>query len=221
MITLYGGATPNARKVAIALEEMALPWRVEIIDILKGDQLTPEFLAINPNNKAPAIIDDEPPAGAEGKPFVLWESGAILLYLAEKSGKLIPRDLQARAQVYRWLITALNNIEPFALPILFADMQGDANPHLKGLRPWHVDILARFLPEIDDRLAKQPFLVGEDFTVADIIFTCVLRELRKNEVLDAYPTVQAYRQRCEARPAFVKMLNAYEDRLGIARGGAK
>ena len=196
-----------------ALEECGLSYETVGLDCgPNGLQDDADYAAINPFRQVPTIDDDG---------YVLAESGAILLYLAEKSGKLIPRDLQARAQVYRWLITALNYIEPFALPILFADMQGDANPHLKGLRPWHVDILARFLPEIDDRLAKQPFLVGEDFTVADIIFTCVLRELRKNEVLDAYPTVQAYRQRCEARPAFVKMLNAYEDRLGIARGGAK
>lgn len=170
------------------------------------------FEPISPFKQVPAIDDDG---------YVLTESGAILLYLAEKSGKLIPSDLKARAQVYRWLITPLNNIEPFALPVLFADLQGDSNPHLKALRPWHIDILARFLGPIDQILKTQQFVTGNEFTVADIILTCVLRELRKNEVLGKYPHVQNYRQRCEERPAFVKVLNAYEDRLGIPRGSAK
>jgi GST-like protein len=89
MITLYGGPTPNARKIAIALEEMGLSWRLVLIDILAGDQLTPEFLALNPNNKTPVIVDDDVPGG-EG-PFVLWESGAILLWLAEKTGSFVPK----------------------------------------------------------------------------------------------------------------------------------
>jgi glutathione S-transferase len=196
-----------------ALEECGIPYETVGLDCgPAGLQDEVEYARINPFKQVPAIDDDG---------YVLAESGAILLYLAEKSGKLIPIDLKGRAQVYRWLITSLNNIEPFTLPILFADMQGDANPHLKGLRPWHVEILGRFLPEIDQMLAKQPFLVGGDFTVADITFTCVLREMRKNEVLHAYPNVETYRKRCEERPAFVKVLNAYEDRLGIERGSAR
>ena len=170
------------------------------------------FEAINPFKQVPTIDDDG---------YILAESGAILLYIAEKSGKLIPRDLQARSQVYRWLITSLNNIEPFALPVLFADLQGDANPHLKALRPWHVEILGRFLPKIDQMLKTQLFITGAEFTVADIVLTCVLRELRKTEILGNYPNVEKYRHRCEERAAFQKVLNAYEDRLGIARGSAR
>jgi glutathione S-transferase len=170
------------------------------------------FGAISPFKQVPAIDDDG---------YILTESGAILLYIAEKSGKLIPRDLQGRAQVYRWLITSLNNIEPFALPILFADLQGDSNPHLQALRPWHVEILQRFLPTIDKMLESQPFVTGTDFTVADIALTGVLRELRKTEILRNYPQLENYRRRCEERPAFVKVLSAYEDRLGLARGSAR
>jgi glutathione S-transferase len=167
---------------------------------------------INEFKQVPTIDDDG---------YILSESGAILLYLAEKSGKLIPRDLRARAQVYRWLITSLNNIEPFALPILFADMMGEANPHLQGLRPWNAQILGRFFPHIDRMLATQPYIIGDEFTVADIVLTGVLRELRKNEVLHKYSNIGSYRKRCEERPAFVKVLNAYEDRLGINRGSAR
>lgn len=196
-----------------ALEECGIPYEtIGLVCGPNGLQDEASYEAINPFKQVPALDDDG---------YILTESGAILLYLAEKSGKLIPRDLQARAQVYRWLITALNNIEPFTLPVLFADLQGDSNPHLQALRPWHIDIIARFLGPIDTMLESQPFVTGAEFTVADIIFTGVLREMRKNEILDKYPQVAKYRQRCEARPAFVKVLDEYEDRLGIPRGSAR
>lgn len=196
-----------------ALEECGLSYEPIGLDCgANGLQDETSFEAVSPFKQVPAIDDDG---------YILTESGAILLYIAEKSGKLIPLDLQGRAQVYRWAITALNNIEPFALPIFFSDLQGDSNPHLKALRPWHVDILGRFLPKFDQMLKTQQFITGADFTVADIILTCVLRELRKNEVLKRYPNVESYRHRCEARPAFEKVLNAYEDRLGIPRGSAR
>lgn len=196
-----------------AMEECGIPYEPIGLDCgPNGLQDETSFEGISPFKQIPAIDDDG---------YILTESGAILLYLAEKSGKLIPRDLQARAQVYRWLITALNNIEPFSLPVLFADLQDDPNSPMKALRPWHVDILARFLGPIDARLKTQAFLTGDEFTVADIVLTCVLREIRKTEILKKYPQVEAYRLRCEERPAFVKVLAAYEDRLGIARGSAR
>lgn len=195
-----------------ALEECGLHYEVVGLDCgPNGLQDEKQFELINPFKQVPVIDDDG---------YILTESGAILLYLAEKSGKLIPSDLQGRAQVYRWLITSLNNIEPFTLPILFADLQGDSNPHLQGLRPWHVQILDRFFPTIDKLLATQPFITGTNFTVADIGLTCVLREIRKNEILHNYTNVEHYRHRCEGRPAFIKVLDAYEDRLGISRGSA-
>jgi glutathione S-transferase len=193
-----------------ALEECGLPYETfGLVCGPNGLQDETEYAKVSPFKQIPAIDDDG---------YILTESGAILLYLAEKSGRCIPGDLKGRAQVYRWLITSLNNIEPFALPILFSDLQGDANPPLKALRPWHIEILGRFLPTIDAMLEKQTFITGEQFTVADIALVCVLRELRKNEVLAKYTQVAKYRARCEARPAFIKVLEAYEDRLGIARG---
>jgi len=200
-------------RVMWALEECGVAYEPVGLDCgPNGLQDEIWFEAISPFKQVPAIDDDG---------YVLTESGAILLYVAEKSGKLIPVDLQARAQVYRWLITSLNNIEPFTLPVLFADLQGDGNPHLQALRPWHVEILGRFLPTIDAMLTHQSFITGSEFTVADIIFTCVLREIRKTEILEKYPQVEKYRRCCEERPKFVKVLNAYEDRLGIARGSAR
>lgn len=196
-----------------ALEECGVAYETIGLDCgPNGLQDETGFEAVSPFKQVPAIDDDG---------YILTESGAILLYIAEKSGKLIPRDLRARAQVYRWLITSLNNIEPFALPIFFADLQGDSNPHMKALRPWHVEILGRFLPTIDRMLKTQPFVIGADFTVADIALTCVLREIRKTEILGNYPHIEKYRRRCEERPAFVKALDAYEDRLGVSRGRAR
>jgi glutathione S-transferase len=196
-----------------ALEECGIEYEAVGLDCgPNGLQDESRYGEISPFKQVPVIDDDG---------YILAESGAILLYLAEKSGRLIPPDLQGRAQVYRWLITSLNNIEPFALPVLFADLQGDANPHMQALRPWNVEILARFLGPMDEMLKTQPFVTGEEFTVADIVFTCVLRELRKNEVLKQYPHVERYRHRSEQRPAFIRVLDAYEDRLGIARGSAR
>ncbi len=196
-----------------ALEECGIPYEPLGLDC-GPNGLADEtwFEAISPFKQVPVIDDDG---------YILTESGAILLYLAEKSGKLIPRDLQGRAQVYRWTITSLNNVELMTLPILLADLQGDSNPHAKALRPWLVETLGRFLAPIDQMLKNQPFVTGADFTVADIVLTCVLREIRKTEILRKYPHIENYRHRCEERPAFVKVLNAYEDRLGIARGSAR
>lgn len=196
-----------------ALEECGIPYETVGLDCgPNGLQDEKQFEAVSPFKQIPVIDDGG---------YILTESGAILLYIAEKSGKLIPSDLKARAQVYRWLITSLNNIEPFALPIFFADLQGDSNPPMKALRPWHVEILDRFFPTLDTMLKTQPFVTGADFTVADITLTGVLRELRKNEILPKYPNLAEYRRRCEERPAFVKVLNAYEDRLKIPRGSAR
>jgi glutathione S-transferase len=196
-----------------ALEECEITYETHGLDCgPNGLQDEVWFESISPFKQVPVIDDGE---------YILAESGAILLYLAEKSGRLIPSDLKNRAQVYRWLISSLNNIEPFALPIFFADLQGDANPPMKALRSWHVEILGRFFGPLDEMLKSQTFVTGHEFTVADIVLTCVLREIRKSEILQKYQAIENYRIRCEERPAFVKVLNAYEDRLGISRGSAR
>jgi glutathione S-transferase len=195
-----------------ALEECGISYETVGLDCgPNGLQDETWYQPISPFKQIPAIDDNG---------YILTESGAILLYIAEKAEKLIPKDLKARAQVYRWLITSLNNIEPFALPIFFADLQGDSNPPMKALRPWHLEILGRFFPTVEKMLESQPFITGNEFTIADIAWTCVLREIRKNEILDKYPNLQKYRRRCEDRASFVKVLNQYEDRLGIPRGSA-
>ena len=135
-------------RIMWAMEECGIKYETIGLDCgPNGLQDEVEFAKINPFKQVP-VIDDG---------YILAESGAILLYLAEKTGKLIPSDLRERAQVHRWLITSLNNIEPFALPIFFADLMGDSNPHMKGLRSWHVEILGRFFPEIDKMLESKSF----------------------------------------------------------------
>jgi glutathione S-transferase len=200
-------------RVMWTLEECGISYETEGLDCgPNGLQDELWYEPISPFKQIPAIDDNG---------YVLTESGAILFYLAEKYGKLIPSDLKGRAQVYRWAITALNNIEPFALPVFFADLQGDSNPPMKALRPWNIEILGRFFKPLEKIFEKQTFITGEDFTVADIVLTCVLREIRKNTVLSEYPNIERYRATCEKRPAFIKVLNEYEDRLGIERGSAK
>ncbi|WP_374021159.1 glutathione S-transferase family protein [Bdellovibrio bacteriovorus] len=195
-----------------ALEECGINYETVGLDCgPNGLQDETWFEEVSPFKQVPAIDDNG---------YLLTESGAILLYIAEKSGKLIPSDLQGRAQVYRWLITSLNNIEPFALPIFFADLFGDSNPNMKALRPWHVEILARFFPTIDEMLKNQSYIHGTEFTVADIALTGVLRELRKTEILSKYPNIEKYRERCQSRPAFKKVLKEYEERLKIPEGSA-
>ncbi len=195
-----------------ALEECGIKYETVGLDCtVNGLQDDLDFAKVNPFQQVPVIDDDG---------YILAESGAILLYIAEKSGKLIPIDLKGRSQVNRWLITSLNNIEPFALPIFFADLMGDSNPNMKGLRPWHEEILSRFFPQIDKMLMNQRYIAGDAFTVADIIFTCVLREIRKTEIIKKYPNIEIYRLKCQSRSAFIKVINEYEERLGIPVGGA-
>ena len=170
MITLYGGPTPNARKIAIALLEMGLDWRLEYIDILAGDQLTPEFLALNPNNKTPVIVDDEGPGGEH---FVLWETGAILLYLAEKSGRFIPADPVKRAICWQWLMFQVSGVGPmFGQEAHFTHYAKDRHEYAIERYSREVD---RLMMVVDKRLGEAEWLAGEDYTIADMATLPYLR----------------------------------------------
>jgi GST-like protein len=162
MIKLYGGPTPNARKVAIALLEMDLKWELVDIDILAGDQLTPEFLALNPNNKTPVIVDEDGPHGR----FVLWETGAILLYLAEKTGRFLPADPEARAICWQWLMFQVSGVGPmFGQFAHFAFYAKDKHPYSIERYQREVQRLMRVL---DGQLAKTEWVAGGEYTIADM-----------------------------------------------------
>jgi GSH-dependent disulfide-bond oxidoreductase len=194
MITLYGGPTPNARKVAIALEELGLAWRLELVDMLAGDQLAPEFLRLNPNNKTPVIVDED----VDGEPFVLWESGAILWYLAEKTGKLVPREPRRRAVCHQWLMFQVSGVGPmFGQSAHFSFYAKDKHPY--SIERYASEV-ARLLRVLDCRLAETPWLAGDDYTVADIAtYPYTQRQVESRR--GAYPNLERWSDQVGARPA--------------------
>ena len=206
MIALYGGPTPNARKIAIALLEMDLEWRLEPIDVLAGDQLTPAFLALNPNNKTPVIVDDDGPAGAD---FVLWETGAILLYLAEKTGRFLPHDAVARAACWQWLMFQVSGIGPmFGQAAHFTAYAKERHPYAIERYAREVD---RLMMVLDGRLADTPWLAGTEYTIADMATLPYLRR----QLIDKpgrFVHVERWAAAMTARPAVRAGLQ-----VGIAR----
>jgi GST-like protein len=195
MITLYGGPTPNARKIAIALYEMELEWDLETIDILAGDQLTPEFLALNPNNKTPVIVDHDGPDGGD---FVLWETGAILLYLAEKTGRFLPADPARRAICWKWLMFQVSGVGPmFGQAAHFVYYAKDKHPYSIERYTREVSRLMRVL---DGRLAAEPWVAGEAYTIADMAMLPYVGH-QTGERAERHPHVARWAEAMMARPA--------------------
>ncbi|WP_374385646.1 glutathione S-transferase family protein [Sandaracinobacter sp.] len=212
MITLYGGPTPNARKIAIALLEMGLDWRLEYIDILAGDQLTPEFLALNPNNKTPVIVDEDGPAGR----FVLWETGAILLYLAEKTGRFVPLDPAKRAICWQWLMLQVSGIGPmFGQEAHFTHYAKDRHPYAIERYSREVERLMRVL---DQRLGEAEWLAGDEYSIADM---ATLPFLRRQLIDKAgrYPNVDRWGAAMLARPAVAEGMTTGTARAETIEGG--
>lgn len=199
MIDLYTWSTPNGRKVSIMLEECALPYRVHPVNIGKGEQFTPEFLALNPNNRIPAIVDGE---GPDGKPLPLFESGAILIYLAEKTGKLVPKSPRGRLICLQWLMFQMGGVGP---------MFGQAHHFIRNAReqvPYAIkrygDETRRLYGVLQKRLSEAEYLADE-YSIADIAtFPWVARfEWHKVELGD-FPAVKRWFDRIYARPAVQK-----------------
>ena len=205
MIVLHGGPTPNARKVAIALYEMALDWRLESVDILAGDQLTPEFLALNPNNKTPVIVDEDGPGGR----FVLWETGAILLYLAQKTGRFLPTDPAARAICWQWLMFQVSGIGPmFGQAAHFVHYAAERHPYAIERYTREVDRLLRVL---DGRLRDAEWVAGDEYTIADMAMLPYLRRPIEEQAT-RYPHVARWGTAMLARPAVAEGM-----KVGVAR----
>jgi len=162
MIQLYTAGTPNGKKVSIFLEETGLPYKVHRVDIGKGEQFKPEFLAISPNNKIPAIVDQD---GPDGTPLPVFESGAILLYLGEKTGKLLPQDPRTRSQAVQWLMFQMGGIGPmFGQNYHFQKAAPEKLPYAITR---YVDETRRLFGVMEKRLGETPYLAG-DYSVADI-----------------------------------------------------
>jgi GST-like protein len=195
VIDLFFWPTGNGKKISIMLEETGLEYRVIPINIGKGDQHTPEFLAISPNNKMPAIIDHD----VEGEPIVMFESGAILIYLAEKSGMLLPEETRARFKVLQWLFWQVGGLGPMA---------GQAHYFLKYAPHRNEEGMTRFRNEtarlygvMDRQLGKEEFLAGA-YSIADIAaWPWVFRHDWQEQDLDDFPNVRRWFDAVGERPA--------------------
>jgi GST-like protein len=163
MITLYGMGSPNVVKVYIGLEEVALPYKVAPVDVFTGKQFDAGFLKLNPNAKVPVIVD---PDGPGGKPYTCFESGAILLYLADKTGKLLPADKATKFDAIQWLMTQMSTVGPmFGQFVHFLRFAPAGNDYSKSR---YFTQAMRVSEVIDQRLATVPYLAGADYSVADI-----------------------------------------------------
>jgi GST-like protein len=164
MIDFYALTSPNVQKVYIMLEECGLPYKEHFIDVWKGDQFSPEFLKINPNNKIPAIVDSDGPGG---KPYTVFESGAILMYLAEKAGKFLPKETAARYDVIQWLMVQMTGVGPMFGQLthfkMFAPKDGGSYAHDR-----YQSEVKRLYGVLETRLGKSAYLGGAEYSIADI-----------------------------------------------------
>ena len=173
-IQLYSLPTPNGVKVSIALEELGLPYEPHLVSFDTNDQLSPEFLSLNPNNKIPAILD---PNGPGGQPLALFESGAILLYLADKTGQLMPHDAAARFETIQWLMWQMGGLGPMFGQLGFFHKFAGKDYEDKRPRDRYVAESRRLLGVLDQRLKGRPWVVGDTYTVADIAIWPWVRNL--------------------------------------------
>jgi GST-like protein len=209
-IQLYSFPTPNGVKAAIMLEEVGLPYEPHLVNIMQNETRTPEFLSLNPNGKIPAIID---PDGPGGKPLALFESGAILIYLADKSGKLMPKDPAGRYQTMAWVFFQVGAIGPmFGQVGFFYKFAGKDYEDKRPLQRY-VDESARLLKVMETQLDGKTWIMGDDFTIADISMLGWVRGLVNfygaGEITgyDKLKHVPAWLERCLARPAVERGLN--------------
>ena len=164
-LQLYSLPTPNGVKVSIMLEETGLPYEVHLVRFDQKDQMSPEFLSLNPNNKIPAILD---PNGPDGRPLALFESGAILVYLAGKTGKLLPRDVAGRYETLQWLMFQMGGIGPMFGQLGFFNKFAGKDYEDKRPRARYVAESRRLLGVLDGRLAGRKWIMGDEYTIADI-----------------------------------------------------
>lgn len=201
MIDLYYWPTPNGHKITMFLEETDLAYRIQPVNIGKGDQFRPDYLRISPNNKIPAIVDLAPADG--GEPVSVFESGAILVYLGEKTGRLLPRDLRGRKAALEWLFWQVGGLGPMA----------GQNHHFSVYAPEKIPYaIERYVKEtnrlygvLNRRLEDRPFILGEDYSVADIAaYPWVVPWQAQQQNLDEFPNVKRWLAAIAARPSTVR-----------------
>jgi GST-like protein len=201
MIDLYYWPTPNGHKITLFLEEAGLPYRIVPVDISAGAQFEPDFLAISPNNRMPAIVDRAPVNG--GEPISVFESGAILTYLAEKSGRFLPREPRARKAVFEWLFWQVGGLGPMA----------GQNHHFVRYAPEKVSYaIERYVNEtnrlygvLDRRLEDTEFLAGREYSIADMaVYPWIVPWQRQLQNLDDTPSLKRWFESIAARPATIR-----------------
>ena len=208
-IQLYSLNTPNGVKASIMLEELALPYEPHLVDITKGDQLSSEFLSLNPNNKIPALID---PNGPGGQPLTLFESGAILWYLAEKSGQFLATDAALRYQTLQWVMWQVGGLGPMAGQVGFFHKFAGKEYEDKRPRDRYVTETRRLLGVLDQHLTGRDWMMGADYSIADIAIFPWVRNLvgfyEAGELLEfsQFKQVQRALAVFVARPAVVRGL---------------
>ncbi|MBK6005883.1 glutathione S-transferase N-terminal domain-containing protein [Ramlibacter ginsenosidimutans] len=209
-LQLYSLPTPNGVKVSIALEETGLPYEVHKVAFDRNDQLTPEFLSLNPNNKIPAILD---PNGPGGKPLALFESGAILVYLADKTGQLMPKDVAGRYQALQWLMFQMGGIGPMFGQLGFFHKFAGKDYEDKRPRDRYVAESKRLLGVLEQHLKGRQWMLGDEYGIADIAIFPWVRNLvgfygaRDLVGFDAFPQVQRVLDAFVARPAVQRGLD--------------
>jgi len=209
LIQLYSWSTSNGRKIHIALEELGLDYEIHPVNIMKGDQFDPEFLAISPNNKIPAIVDGD---GPEGNPISVFESGAILVYLAEKTGRLLPSDSRGRMNVMQWLFFQVGGIGP-----LFGQRNHFSLAAKKKI-PYAIDRYEnesqRLCAVVNGALAQGDFIAG-DYSIADIaIFTWMRSYKNSGGNIDEFQHLARWLDRIDARPAVQRGLARLSEKSG-------
>lgn len=207
MITLYTWTTPNGRKASIMLEELGLPYEVKAVNIGKDEQFAPEFLAVAPNNKIPAIVDHD----AEGGPLAIFESGAILVYLAEKTGQLLAPKGAARYKALEWTFWQMGGLGPMLGQLGFFVMRSKDKPP-EAIERFTTES-ARLFGVMDKRLSETPYLAGDDYSIADI--ACYAWTLGAFTMLR-----QAAPAAWGERPAIERWLKTVGERPAVQRGMA-
>jgi glutathione S-transferase len=191
-------------RVLWTLEEIGIPYRIQPLDFFRGELKSPEYLRVQPFGQIPAIDDDG---------FVLFESAAIVLYLAEKARQLLPPDRQGRALVTQWAFAAVNSVEPELAQLFVLDHFAAHESWAKERRPAIVERAEAKLARLESVLAKREYLVGDAFSAADLLMAHVLRLAQHTGLLSAAPSVAAHQARCEARTAWRKVIAEHERRL--------
>jgi len=210
MIDFYYSPTPNGWKVAIALEEMGLDYTTHLMQLSQGDQFKPEYLAISPNAKMPAIVDHAPPADYGSAPVNVFESGAILLYLGEKTGQFMPANVRGRKELMEWLFWQTGNQGPMAGQLSHFVNYAPKDQAEYGRKRYFGEY-DRNLGVLENRLEERDYILG-DYTVADMLaFPWAFIAKPLSASLDEFPNVAAWRGRLKERPGVQRAINLYKD----------